>query len=391
MNIVPGHSLSRLVWAAPLLALACGRPAESVREETSLKAPSREVRLSEGVIKAAGIEVVTVSRETFHPHVVASGVIRPVAQKSVTMRSLVAGRVVRVLVDVGDRVRAGQPLVTIEGSEVTAVLARYRTASARGEAARRSLERAEKLLEIKAISGAEVETRRSEAESASAESEAARQDLVRLGIGPGTAPPIEGALAEFPAVAPMSGIVLTRSVSPGLLVQREASLFEIADLSQVWAVVDVYEKDLGQVREQGEVEVRTDAYRDTVFPGRIALIEPTLDEASRTAHVRVLLDNRTGELRPGLFVTAAVPLRGASEVEATAVPADSLQRISGLPAVFVERSAGLFELRPVETGREAHGLVEVLHGLDVGERVVAKGAFVLKSELLKGTIAGEED
>ena len=139
------------------------------------------------------------------------------------------------------------------------------------------------------------------------------------------------------------------------------------------------------------MEVRTDAYPEEVFTGRIALVEPVLDEASRTVHVRIVLENRFGKLRPGLFVTVAVPLRGASEIEATAVPSGAIQNISGLPAVFVEREPNRFELRPVEAGREAHGMVEIRHGLKEGEKVVAEGAFVLKSELLKGTIEGEED
>jgi cobalt-zinc-cadmium efflux system membrane fusion protein len=120
------------------------------------------------------------------------------------------------------------------------------------------------------------------------------------------------------------------------------------------------------------------------------MVEPALDEAARTAHVRVVLENPDGKLRPGLFVTVAVPLRGASEVEAMAIPAGALQKISGLSAVFVELGPGRFELRPVDIGREAHGFVEVRHGLELGEKVVSEGAFVLKSELLKGSIEGED-
>ncbi|MGH6692280.1 MAG: efflux RND transporter periplasmic adaptor subunit [Gammaproteobacteria bacterium] len=379
-----------LLCAIPLFVIACGQAPEIAHEEAREQSRRQEVRLSEDAVRAAGIEMIPVAREAFHPHVVASGIIRPVAQKSVTVRSLVGGRLVQVLADVGERVGTGQTLCTIEGSEVTAALARYRTAAAREEAARRALERGEKLLDMKGLSTAEVDQRRSDAESAAAEAQAARQDLVRLGLDPTSTAIGEGSRTEFPVVAPMAGVVLSKSVSAGLLIQREATLFEIADLSQVWAMVDVYEKDLGEIREQGEVEIRTDAYKETVFMGRIALIEPTLDEASRTAHVRVVLDNRSGKLRPGLFVTAAVPLRSATEAEATAVPGDAVQKISGLPAVFVETGLGRFELRPVETGREAHGMVEIRHGLKNGERVVAKGAFVLKSELLKGSIAGEE-
>jgi cobalt-zinc-cadmium efflux system membrane fusion protein len=152
----------------------------------------------------------------------------------------------------------------------------------------------------------------------------------------------------------------------------------------------VYEKDLGQIQAEGEVEVRSDAFPDQVFLGRIAMVEPTLDEAARTAHMRVVLENSEGKLRPGLFVTVAVPLRGASEVEATAIPTGALQKISGLTAVFVELGGGRYELRPVEIGRDAHGFVEVRHGLVQGEKVVSEGAFVLKSELLKGSIEGED-
>jgi len=379
-----------LIGVATALGLACGRTSESVPHEPAESSGPREVRLAEDALRAAGVEVIAVAPEAFHPHVVASGVIRPLSQKSVTVRSRVAGRVVRVLADVGDRVREGAPLATIEGPDVTAAVARSRTATARQESARRALERAERLLDMKAMSRAEVDLRRAEAESASAEAEAAHQDLVRLGLLPGAAPSAVGSLSEFPVLAPLSGQVLSRSVSPGLLVEREAALFEVADLTRVWAVVDIYEKDLGRIEEQGLVEVRTDAYQDTVFEGRIALVEPALDEQSRTAHVRVELQNQDGRLRPGLFVTVAVPVRGASEGEATAVPDGAIQKIAGLPAVFVEKGPGLFELRPVEIGREAHGMVEVRHGLKDGERVVAKGAFVLKSELLKGTIEGED-
>ena len=393
-TLVMSRPLRGLLLAIALLPTGCGGGTPEHHEEAGAEkhevSDTRRVSLSDDAARAAGIEVIPVSREAFHPHIVASGVIRPVAQKSVVVRSPAGGRVVRVLADVGDRITRGRALCTLEGTDVTAALARYRTAAAREEAARKSLERGEKLLEMKGISGAEVETRRAETAAAAAEAFAARQELARLGLEPEAAPADPGARDEIPVTAPMGGVVLSRSVSPGLLVQREASLFEIADLAQVWAIVDVYEKDLGQIREQGEVEIRTEAYPDDVFMGRIALLEPLLDEASRTAHVRVVLDNGAGRLLPGLFVTAAVPLRGAVESEATAVPSGALQTVSGLPGVFVAAGPGQFELRPVETGLEAHGMVEIRHGLKEGERVVAKGAFILKSELLKGSIEGED-
>lgn len=388
-------------WTACAVALAsvlsmtsligCGDRAE-VNQQADVEKPGlHEVRLSADAVQTAGVETIQVSREAFHPHVVASGVIRPVAQKSVSVRSPAAGRVVRVLVDVGERVRAGQPLAEVESQELAAAFARHRTAAAKQVAALKSLQRAEALLSIQGISRAEVEVRRAESEVASAEAQAARQDLARLGLVPEGLEKEFSQLDAFPITAPLPGTILAKTVSPGLLVEKDAALFEIADLATVWAVVDVYEKDLGLIQEQGDVEVQTDAYPDATFSGRIALIEPSLDEASRTAHVRVVLDNRPGRLRPGMFVTVALPLRGASNIEAVAVPAGAVQKIAGLPAVFVELEPGRYELRSVETGLEAHGTVEIREGLKGGERVVTAGAFILKSELLKDSIAGEED
>ena len=379
-----------VVAVIALLVAGCGRPAEEPAGEEHPPAGAREVRLTEDAARAAGIEVVRVSREAFHPHVVASGVIRPVAQKSVTVRTLVGGRIVEVGVDVGDRVAKGRILATLEGTEVTAALTRARIAAAREAAARIALERGERLLDLKGISRAEVEARKSEAESAAAEAEAARHEIARLGLDPASPPAADRAGGAVPIVAPRGGLVLARAASPGLLVEREAALFEIADLSEVWAILDVYEKDLGEIRDRGNVEIAADAYPGVELTGRIDRIEPTLDEAGRTAHVRVILDNRDGRLRPGMFVTASVPLLGASEIEATAVPDGAVQTIAGLPAVFVALGDGRYELRPVEIGRRAHGMAEIRHGLKDGETVVARGSFVLKSELLKGSIEGEE-
>lgn len=390
VNVRHAHALTLMVAFSATVMLGCGHQVGEERHADADKLGPQEVRLSEAAVRAAGIRTVPISREVFHPHVVASGVIRPVAQKSVTVRAPAAGRVARVLADVGERVNVGRTLAEVESQELTATVARVRTAMARQTAARQSLQRAQALLEMHGISRAEVDLRNADYEAASAEAFAARQDLSRLGLDPEGLTREMPPMAAFPITAPLPGVVLARWVSPGLLIEKDGALFEIADLATVWAVVDVYEKDLGHVQEQGDVEVLTDAYAGASFTGRIALVEPTLDEASRTAHVRVVLDNRLGKLRPGMFVTVALPLRGASEIEAPAVPADAVQKIAGLPAVFVEKEPGRYELRPVETGLEAYGLVEIRTGLKEGEKVVVAGAFILKSELMKGSIAGEE-
>jgi cobalt-zinc-cadmium efflux system membrane fusion protein len=348
---------------------------------------AKTVVLTPDAQKAAAIETVVVDRAAFGGRLTAPGVIRPDAQQSVVVRARTEGRALRVTADVGARVAAGDTLAVLEASDATAALTRYRTASAREIAARKALERADHLLEIQAISRADRDARRADAEAASAEAEAARQDLSRLGLEPASSE--TGRPAEIAVRAPLAGTVLERSISPGLLVDKGAALFVVASLSPVWAVVDVYEKDLGDLSEHGEVEVKSDTQPGERFHGRLALIEPAVDAASRVAHVRVTLDNPAGKLRPGQFVTVDLPLKTSSDAPGLSIPSDAVQRFSGVTAAFVEGEAGHYELRPIELGREAQGTVEVKQGLEAGEKVVIKGAFLLKSELLKGSFGGE--
>jgi len=385
--------LRRYAWIVPCLALAwsCHKTEEAPAEKKETKGEEEKaIALSDEALKAAAIKVVEVSRVAFSPHLVASAVIRPDAQRSVIVRARTAGRLLSIRADVGTKVEVGQTLATLEGPDVTAALARYRTAAAREDVAKKGFERAERLVAIQAISRADRDARRAEAAAAEAEAEAARQDLVRLGLDPKVTPSDPGNPTEFAVVSPMAGIVLERSATPFLLVDKDAPLFTVAELSHVWAVADVYEKDLGQIQEKGEVAIRSDAYPQALFKGQIALVEPALDEGARMGKVRVVLDNASGRLRPGLFVTAELPLKGAQSEQAIAVPSEAIQMVSGLPTTFVEKTPGHFEVRPVETGRTSQGLVEIRRGLEEGDKVVVQGAFILKSELLKSTIEAEK-
>ena len=315
----------------------------------------------------------------------ASGVIRPDTQKSVSVRAPVGGRLGTVLVDVGSRVGRGTPIATLTGPDVTATIARLQTAEAKADSARRSLERADRLLAVQAISRAERETRGAETEVASAEAVAARQDVRALNVRGRTA----AAAADI--VAPVGGVVLEKVAAPGLQVDKDAPLFVLADLSTVWAVLDVYGKDVGNITPGAEATVQSDAYPGATWHGSVTLVEPTIDEASKMARVRVALENADGRLRPGTLVTAALPLREVASQAVTAVPSAAVQRLSGITSVFVEVSPGKYVLRAIEMGREVGGMVEVLGGVREGERVVVGVTFYLKGELLKATLTGDED
>jgi cobalt-zinc-cadmium efflux system membrane fusion protein len=370
------------------LACAAKRPeGDAAPKDAGDSADKATLKLSPDAARAAGVEAVPAARDAFRPHLLASGVVRPDPTRSVVVRTRVAGRVVAVQADAGDLVTAGQKLASFEGPDATAAIGRSRTALAKEAVARKALERAERLLAIQAISRAERDARESDLAAAEAELESAGQDLERLGIDASLTPG-SGRPSEIPITAPIAGKVIERTATPGLSVDKDASLFVVAELSRVWVVVDVYEKDLGSLEAGGDVEVRTDAWPGVLFKGRLALVEPALDDATRVVHARVVLENPGERLRPGLLVTAALPAKGAASA-ALSIPLDAVQKINGVTAVFVEKAAGAYELRPVDTGRENGGRIEIVQGLEAGERVVVHGAFILKSELLKGSLGGE--
>ena len=383
-------------WLFPMaLALACACSHKPDSDDTPAKAtsrpdgtdPSREriIVLTAEAQQAAGIRVTTATRVAFTPRLTTSGVIRPDTQKSVSVNAPVGGRLGAVLVDVGTRVARGAPLATLTGPEVTATVARLRTADAKADAARRSLERADRLLAVQAISRAERETRAAETEVSAAEAVAARQDVGALNVRGRTG------TAAAAIVAPVGGVVLEKVAAPGLLVDKDAPLFVLADLSIVWAVLDVYGKDVGNISSGAEATVQSDAYPGATWQGSVTLVEPMIDEASKMARVRVALANADRRLRPGTLVTAALPLREVAGHAMTAVPSAAVQRLSGITSVFVEVSPGKYALRAIEIGREVGGMVEVLGGVREGERVVVGGTFYLKGELLKATLTGDED
>ena len=366
-----------------LVAAACHSDEKTKPEQTEHRDAPHVLRLSPQAIEAAGIELVAASRASFRPSVAAGGFVRPDARRSVTVRAPGEGRVVRVAVDVGSRVKAGETLVVVESPDANAALSRHRTAAARESASRRALERAERLLGLEGISRAERDSRQADAEAAAAEAEGARRDLARLGLDPARDE------ARLTMKAPLAGTVLEISAVEGGLVEKDAALAVVADLAQVWALLEVVE-GAARIKTGGAVEVRSDAFPDQVFPARVALVEPSLGESAGRARIRVVLDNASRTLKPGQFVTAQLPLAG-SGAEGTAVPTEAVQRLFGITSVFVETAPGTFELRSVETGRESAGKFEVLHGLRDGERVVVRGAFALKTELLKSSLAAEQE
>ncbi len=187
--------------------------------------------------------------------------------------------------------------------------------------------------------------------------------------------------------APASGVVTSKSAIEGMRINAGEALFTITDLSRVWMMAQVFERDLAQVEVGSEAQVSLDAYGTERFEGRIDYIYPTMDTATRSVPVRIVLDNTDGRLKPGMFARAelATTARAPSLIApASAVIDNGIERI-----VLVAQGEGRFAPRPVRVGRRVGDRVEILDGLHEGDAVVVSANFLIDADSrMKAAVAG---
>ncbi|MFN6962193.1 MAG: efflux RND transporter periplasmic adaptor subunit [Pyrinomonadaceae bacterium] len=264
---------------------------------------------------------------------------------------------------------------------------RLRTAEAELEEARLREQRAQQLLPISPEVRAASEEALNKLRTAESELAATRQRLIFFGMPASRVDALRSpsqVTSELAVPAPISGTVTARSVNLGQVVDANSELMRITDLSTVWVIAQVYERDLGRLRTGTGASVTSDAFPNRLFRGQVTYIDPQLDEATRTARVRVEIANPDRELKIGMYVRVAFGALGNAERTVPVVPVDAVQNINGRQIVFVPTAdPNVFELRPVRLGVEAEGRYQVLEGLTVGDRVVTTGSFMLRAEWLK--------
>lgn len=188
--------------------------------------------------------------------------------------------------------------------------------------------------------------------------------------------------------APHAGAITETNDILGHFVEIGTTLFHLVDISRVWVMADVYEKDLAKIRPGVAVEIQVPAYPGEKFPGRLATIFDVLDETSRTVKARIEVENPAGKLKPQMFGETHILVTG--HTNGIVISAESLMKEDSKTFVFVALNDTTFERREVSLGSAVDSLVEVRNGLKQGEKVVTKGSFQLKSELLKEAFAEEE-
>jgi cobalt-zinc-cadmium efflux system membrane fusion protein len=359
------------------------------------------VSLPEAAQQQAGISTEPAKRMTRSDRVEAPGVLALDEQRTARLGSLVDGLVIHAMAEVGDRVRPGQVLAEMHSPVVHDAWADYRKAVADRRRLETELafatqadERAGRLLEAKAISRQELqraEANRIDAEAqldmAQTEVRRAEEALEHYGVTNAEDPSGESG-ESIPVRSPLKGVVLEKNVTQGTAVTVGSPLFVVADLTELWAVAEIDETDLPLVQAGREVELRVAAYPGEIFPGRITFVADTVNPKTRRVTVRCQVPNADGRLKPEMY--AALTLSAGEPREILAVPSGAIQEIRGRPLVFVRTAEGTFERRNVAVGPEVDGWVEIRSGVDAGEAVATTGSFLLKSEMLKGTLTEEE-
>jgi membrane fusion protein, heavy metal efflux system len=298
---------------------------------------------------------------------------------------LVAGRISRLAAGVGDQVRRGEILAEIESADVGQARADLVAAKARYSAADANLHRESELADKRISSERERELAHAQWVTEQAGVRAATMRLRAIGLSEADIADIErrDLAGRVPIRAPIGGTVIERKVTLGQAVERATDAFKIADTSHVWVTLDLYEKDLSRVHVGQEVEIWTESRPGETFRGKVAFIVPEIDQATRTAKVRLEFANPKGLLEAGQLVTARIVADQRRDVaEVLAVPRSAVEQLEGKMVVFVETGNG-FERRNVLTGTSGGAQIEIRQGLALGERVAIEGAFLLKSELLR--------
>ena len=263
------------------------------------------------------------------------------------------------------------------------MVAAYIAARASAAAAQSESARLATLARQQLTTAREVEQNRAALAGFEAAMQRASQQLLAMGLGPADVRALSagGRLHRVTLRAPIAGKVVERPVVLGQVVEPATTVLRIADPARLWVQLQVFDRDLPRVQLGDAAEITSEAYPDRTFRGVVGHVGASLDAHTRTARVRIEVDNAGEVLRPGQFVTARLRAAAEGARSALTLPGAAIVQVEGRPAAFVAVGADEFELRYLELGVTDGPEVEVRRGGDEGESVVVAGAFALKSEL----------
>jgi len=368
---------------------AAGRHGRSFRDSAASAPPAlaeEVIRLSAEECDAAGLRCV--KAELRHCPCVLKAVGKMLSPQSRTaiVSYFLPGRIAQVHVQVGDRVKEGQPLVTIECAEVGEAMSDFFKAMAGHDLAQLTLEREGKLAADGIGARKNLAAAETEAKVAEANLEAAEKRLHILGFNEDQVRDLGRSHRISPAMtlyAPMDGKVIRSAAIVGAMVDQSKEILTVVDPTLLWVDAELYERDVAKARVGQEVEVVVPAFPDERFSGEVCYIGDTVHEETRTITVRTELRNDEERLKAGML--ADVSLFYGQNGPVLTVPQAAVLEEGRQKIVFVRTPAG-FVRRVVETGGAGGSYQHVLSGLSAGEEVVVEGNHQLKSKLSEAVL-----
>jgi cobalt-zinc-cadmium efflux system membrane fusion protein len=376
-------SLLPTLFSSALLYACRGQGEPSNTSLRSADPPANEIWLWQDQVTAAKLVVEPLTAQPVGGLVVTSGRVTFDDLKVAHVMSPVTGRVVRIEAQPGQRVRKGDTLAVIESPDMGSAFSDVEKAQADFTSAEKDFKRQKELFDVHAGSQRDLEAAQGNYSKAKAELERAKKKASLLRAGGAN----HGS-QSYTLRAPIGGEVIARNVNPGTEVQGQytggtvVELFTIGELDTVWVMADLFEMDLGRVKQGTECLVKVVAYPARVFKGVADWVSDTLDPATRTAKVRCKLDNADRALKPEMYATAALEV---DQQRALALPRGAILHLGDQTMVFIDLGKASdgrmrFERRPVSVNEELGGeFLPVIRGISAGERVVTSGAILLSA------------
>jgi membrane fusion protein, heavy metal efflux system len=366
---------------ALLVALALAGAACSERGSHQSDPAARSAGFALSKQQRQKLHTLALAPRSFRRSIVTTGTVGFDADQATQVVSPISGPVSRLLVSLGSRVKAGQPLAEVASPDFAADASAYRKAEALAKNARRISELDQKLYESGGIARRDMEQAETDAVSAEADRDAALQQLRSLGVDDARLEDIRQnrsvATAAGTIRAPIDGVVVERLVTPGQLLQAGATpCFTVADLGTVWVMANVFETDLPFVAPGDPASVTTGEGGEAL-PGRVDYVSALVDPTTRAVAVRVVAKNPLGTLRKDLYVKVAIQSRKDSTGLLAPVSA-VLRDDENLPFVFVAKPDGSFERRRVTLGARVSDDQEIVSGLAAGDQIVVEGGLFMQ-------------
>ncbi len=326
------------------------------------------------------IKLLTVGTSEMREELRIPGSIQVDEQRMARIGASVTGRITDIDAVLGQDVKQGQTLATVNSTELAQNQLTFIKAMQQISLQSKAVERAKLLLAADVISAAEVQRREAELSAAQADLDAARDQLMILGMSKKATEQIAqtGQVRSFSTVsARLGGTVISRKVNLGQVVQPAEELFVVADLSHVWAVAEVPEQQIDLIQTGQEVDIEIPALGNRQFKGKLIFVGDVVNPQTRTVTVRTDISNSADNIKPDMLVSMLVQSKPTPKL---AVPVQGVVRENDKDHIFVQISPNQYRLREVVLGTEYQGMVAVTSGVAEGEVVVSEGAFHLNNE-----------